>query len=286
MTTKRLTRSLVVAAFVAFQSVGAVCAQALPTGAEGAAGETGKAQAKPTRQDRVFVRDIEGLWISGKYVAALEALRHPHAAAGKARPIVIKIQREGPSYPIMRTDFNKAVLQRVIDVEPDGKPNAYRLVVADDDRRPVSSTEATYIKFRGSRGVDGRFSSLDIAEPTFAKGKFLSYVRVDEGIGPFVNGIVIAGRYTDEQGRSYEFDAGGEARLPEGAFEYEVSLAAAGAPCEYFEFVPQGTPDAKRQRTGFQWKNGKLLLFGVQGDAPAKLRCDKKPFAVLTPAAQ
>jgi hypothetical protein len=286
MTAKIPTRCLAMAAIVLSLSIGPANAAGETTGAGSTSAAAEKAQTPRPRPDRVYVRDVEGLWISQAYLDALRAVRHPHAAARKARPIAIKIQRDGPSYPIMRTDFDKAVLQRVIDVEPDGKPNAFRLVVADDDRGPVSAADATYIKFRGSKGVDGRLSSLEIAEPTFAKGRFLTYIRSDEGMGPLVNGIVIAGRYTDDEGREYQFDEAGEARLPEGAFAYEISLAAAGARCEYFELVPQANPDATKRRMGFLWKSGKLQLFAVSGNAPAKLRCDKKPFAVLTPVAQ
>ncbi len=241
-----------------------------------------KAKAKAERQkNRVYVKDLEGIWLPRDYMDALRVTRAPHAAARKAPPILIKIQKEGPGYPIMRTDFSKAVLQKVLDVEPDGKPGSYRIAAADDDMRAVPTDEVTYIPFRGEKGVDGRITSLSIAEPTFAKRRFRDFLRLPDGLVVYVNRAVIAGKYVDEQGRAYEFGESGEATFPDAKFEYEVSMAAAGATCEYLE-----TPDDKapggRRRYGFAWKGDKLQLFKAAGTEPKNVRCDKKPFAVLT----
>lgn len=241
-----------------------------------------KAKARAERQkNRVYVKDLEGIWLPRDYMDALRVTRAPHAAARKAPPILIKIQKEGPGYPIMRTDFSKAVLQKVLDVEPDGKPGSYRIAAADDDMRAVPVDEVTYIPFRGEKGVDGRITSLSIAEPTFAKRRFRDFLRVSDGLAVYVNRAVIAGKYVDDQGRAYEFGEAGEATFPEGKFEYEVSLVAEGANCEYLE-----TPDDKapggRRRYGFAWKGDKLQLFKAAGTEPKNVRCEKKPFAVLT----
>lgn len=241
-----------------------------------------KAKAKAERQkNRVYVKDLEGVWLPRDYMDALRVTRAPHAAARKAPPILIKIQKEGPGYPIMRTDFSKAVLQKVLDIEPDGKPGSYRIAAADDDMRAVPIDEVTYIPFRGEKGVDGRITSLSIAEPTFAKRRFRDFLRLPDGLAVYVNRAVIAGKYVDEQGRAYEFGEAGEATFPDAKFEYEVSMAAEGATCEYLE-----TPDDKapggRRRYGFAWKGDKLQLFKAAGTEPKNVRCDKKPFAVLT----
>ena len=233
--------------------------------------------------NRVFVKDIEGLWITADYASALRATRMPHQAARKARPVVVNIQKEGRSYPILRTDFDKAVMQRVLDIEPDKAPNTNRIVAADSDTEAVAASEATYIPFRGQKGVQGRFDTLSMAEPQFSRGKFRTYIRlVDSSLVGFINGVVLAGRYTDEQGRGYQFSEAGEATFPDTSFPYEVSLAALGATCEYFETADDKVAGGKR-RTGFAWVGGKLQLFEATGDSPAKVRCRKKPFAVLTP---
>jgi len=240
-------------------------------------------QPKPEKlAARIFVKDIEGLWLPQDYMDALRATRQPHAAARKAPPLAINIQKEDRSYPIMRTDFNKAVLQRVIEVEPMGKPGAYRIVAADDDRGAVAADEATYIPFRGQKGVQGRVDTMSIAEPTFSNRRYRDFLRVSEGLAVFVNRTVIAGKYVDEQGRGYEFAEAGVASFPDEKFEFELSLAAAGAACEYFDTPDEKAPGGRR-RYGFAWKGDKLRLFKASGTEPKNVRCDKKPFAVLAP---
>ncbi len=233
--------------------------------------------------NRVFIKDIEGLWITADYADALRASRMPHQAARKARPVVINIQKEGRSWPMLRSDFDKAVMQRILDIEPIDPPGTNRIVAAETDTEAVSASEVTYIPFRGKKGVQGRFDTLSIAEPQFGHGRFRTFSRlVDSRLVDFINGVVLAGTYTDEQGRPYEFNAAGEARFPQGAFAYEVSLAALGATCEYLESPDDQAPGGKR-RIGFAWAGGKLQLFEATGDTPAKVRCAGKPYTVLTP---
>ncbi len=236
------------------------------------------------RKNRVFVKDVAGLWVAADWLAAVEATRQPHAAAKKASPLVINIQQEGRSWPILRTDFSRAVLERVIEVEPTEREDAWRLVTARDDRGAVNSAEATYIPFTGTRAASGRFEALRFTEPSFAKRKPRAFVRVDDGLEVRINRAVIAGTYRDEQGRAWSFSEAGELNGPDGKAAYELSLAAAGAGCEFFEVADDVAPGGKR-RTGYAWKAGKLSLFATRGDKPASLRCESKPFAVLAPEA-
>lgn len=236
------------------------------------------------KRNRVFVKDVAGLWVAADWLAAVEATRQPHAAAKKASPLVINIQQEGRAWPILRTDFSRAVLERVIEVEPTEREDAWRLVTARDDRGAVNSAEATFIPFSGTRAASGRFEALSFTDPSFAKRKPRAFVRVDDGLEVRINRAVIAGKYRDEQGRAWSFSEAGELVGPDGKVAYEISLAAGGAACEFFEVADEVATGGKR-RTGFAWKAGKLSLFATRGDKPANLRCEPKPFAVLAPEA-
>jgi hypothetical protein len=235
--------------------------------------------AGPKKRDRVYVKDLEGTWIARDYLERLRLSRAPHATARQATGIAIKIEREGPSYPILITDFHKAVLNFIIDVQPDVSPKSYRLAVAKQDRPGISSAEVTYISFRGERNPDGVFQALLIAEPNFAKRRLLTYLRLNEPLENFVNRAVIAGQYQDAEGVVYEFTEQGEAILPDRSFAYEVSLDPATAACEllvsHHEREPQGD-----ERIGFAWKGAELHLFKVTGKKPP-YKCASKPFAVL-----
>lgn len=261
-----------------YLAVGAFCAFA----------QNAAPQNPAPRKDRVFLKDVEGIWINEGYLSVLAALKSPHAAAKKARPVVIAIRREGRAYPIVVTDFNKATLQAVLDVEPDGKPGAYRLVVGADDK-PVSSSEVKYIRFEATRSAQGKFDRLRFAEPDFMKGKWADYVPIEGELSPRINRFVIAGKYTDEKGRPWVFGDNGEATWPDRKFNYELSLNDPGAGCDYLqsEDPAKGGADGKgaddRKRYGYAWKAGKLSLYAARL-AGKKVVCEAKPMAVLTPS--
>ena len=244
------------------------------------------AQKPAVRKDRIFIKDIEGIWINEAYLSVLAALKSPHAAAKKTPPVVIAIRRDGRAYPIVVTDFNKASLQAVLDVEPDGKPGSYRLVVGADDK-PVSSSEVKYIRFEATRNAQGKLDRLRFAEPDFMKGKWAEYVPLAGELSPQLNRFVIAGKYGDEKGRSWTFSEAGEATWPEQKFNYELSLNDPGASCDYLqsESAAKGEADKKgddKKRYGYGWKAGKLSIFAARL-AGKKVVCDAKPLAVLTP---
>lgn len=259
------------------------CVSAQTTDKPAAAPQPSPGQpAKKPRPDRVYVKEIEGVWLASDYLETLRTVRLPHLAERSRSPLVIKIQKEGLSYPIVRTDFKKAVLLRVIDLQPDIEKDNYRLALAERDNEPISQRDVTYLPFRGVKNASGQFEALAFADPVFTKRKYRDFVRVGDALATKVNEIVLAGDYVDEQGRSYKFGANGEAAFPESKFSYEISLAAAGANCDYFEAPDDKAPGGKRPY-GYTWKAGKLHLFEATGDKPSRVRCASKPFAVLTP---
>ncbi|HWQ39268.1 MAG TPA: hypothetical protein VNM24_11785 [Burkholderiales bacterium] len=238
------------------------------------------AQAQRERADRLYVRELEGIWIHRKYLETLARSRMPHETARKVQPVVIGIQRQGRSYPIVVTNFDKASVQAVLDVEPGGKPGLYRLVLGPEDR-PISASEVRYLWLRGSRNSEGRFDRLEMAELTFMKGQWAEYVFSGKELASRVNRLVLAGKYRDEKGRNWEFSEGGEAYWPDKTFAYELSLNDPKAGCEYLEAEDLKAPDGK-QRYGFAWRQGRLQLYPARL-VNKKVRCEPRPFAVLTP---
>ncbi len=231
-------------------------------------------------KDRVYLKDLQGTWIARDYLERLRNLRAPHATARQATGIAIKIDQDARTWPILITNFQKAILNFIIDVQPDTKPGSYRLAVAKEDRAGLSSTELTYIYFRGERDANGVFQTLSIAEPNFAKKRFLTYLRLNEPLETFVNRAVLAGQYRDAEGQSYEFAEGGEAILPDRTFQYEVSLDPSRAQCELIISHREREPEGQ-ERIGFRWKGATLQLFEVTGKK-APYKCKAAPFAVLT----
>jgi hypothetical protein len=237
----------------------------------------GWAQGEAKRADRVYLRELEGIWINKSYLDGLSKSRMPHQTAKKTRLVVIRIQREGRSYPIVVTDFaDKASIQTVLDVEPGGKPGLYRLVLGPDDR-PISSGDVKYLWFRGTRNAAGKFDSLELSEPVLMKGKWAEYVSLGNDLAVRMNRAVLAGSYTDAKGATWEFSEQGQATWPDRTFAFEVSLNDPGAQCEYFEAEEAA---AGKVPYGYAWRGGKLQIFKATRTGK-KVRCDPRPFAVL-----
>jgi hypothetical protein len=242
-------------------------------------GVSGLAQNQ-ARGDRVFLRDLEGIWMNEAYLKELRATRMPHQSAKKQRPVVIAIKREGRVYPFVSTDFEKAALMVVLDVEPDLEPGSYRLVLGKKNE-PTSSDEASYVYFKGTRNADNKFDKLAIKELFIMKGQWADYERVGLELGPAVNNIVLTGKYKDRKGREWAFADNGKASFPDKTFYYELSLNDKTAKCEYFEAEDLESADGKRFY-GYRWKRGVLQLYDatVRKD---RVRCESVPFAFLKP---
>ncbi len=237
------------------------------------------AQNQP-RIERVYIQDLEGIWMHDAYIDTLKKTRMPHNAAKKAKPMVIAVKREGRAYPFLSTDFDKAALMFVLDVEPDSKPDSYRLVLAKKNE-PTSSSEVEYLWFKGKRDADRKFRELAFKDPFIMQGKWASYRHVGMELGPVVNGIVLAGSYKDKSGQEWMFTETGQASFPDKSFYFELSINDKNAGCEYFEAEDLTSEDGKSYY-GYAWKAGKLQLFRAK-ISKDRVRCEAKPFVELTP---
>ncbi|NIO42027.1 MAG: hypothetical protein GTO41_18795 [Burkholderiales bacterium] len=238
------------------------------------------ALAQSQREDRVYIRDLEGIWMNQSYVEALKSSRMPHKVAKKVAPALIAIKRQGRAYPYLATDFDKAAFMMILALEPDNKPDSYRLVLGEKNE-PTSAADVTYIWFKGQRDADHKFRKLMFKEVFIMKGKWADFEWVGMDLGPVMNGIVLAGRYKDEDGREWVFSEEGTAKFPEKSFYYELSINDKDARCEYLEAEDLQSPEGK-SFYGYAWKQGKLQLFRAETKND-RVRCDAKPFVVLTP---
>lgn len=237
------------------------------------------AQNQP-RRDRVYISELEGIWMNDAYIKELRKARMPHQAAKKASPAVIAITRQGRAYPYVATDFEKAAFKMILALEPDIKPDSYRLVLGEKNE-PTSAADVTYIWFKGQRDADRKFRKLAFQEVFVMNGKWADYEHVGMQLGPVMNSIVLAGRYKDRGGREWSFTEEGQATFPDKSFYYELSINDKKARCEYFEAEDLDAPEGITYY-GYAWKAGNLQLFRAEMKND-RVRCEAKPFAELTP---
>lgn len=253
---------------------------ALSTGAQAQSDQPADAGKRPPRPDRVYIKDLEGVWVSQPYMAALKATNSPRRAALKSTPLIMQLKRDNGVYPILTTNFKAAVLQFVIDVEPDKKPNAWRLVTAKTEG-VVNASDVTYTYFTGKRGTGGKFESLNVKEPHFAKRRGTSMVKLAEPLENFVNKLTIAGKFKDERGGTYEFTEGGDALMPDRKFAYEILLDVSNADCDLLASHHERDVDGK-ELMGFAVKGEKVMLYRAATLSKGKWQCEIQPFATLT----
>jgi len=206
------------------------------------------------------VAALQGHWIGTRYAEALAGTRSPSRAEKVEGPVAVTISGNRAEV----TDFHegswrviKSVEERAIVVSPleapDGKAARLPLTVTRDARGAAATIHAALWP-----DADVTLKRIDVDAETYARR------------------VLLAGTYRDGKGVVYRFTEGGELTIGNGAARpYHASLDTSEACCDYFVV-------GQDERIGFEWKNGKLLLFKIIEDPNGcPISCEKAPFAVL-----
>jgi len=113
----------------------------------------------------------------------------------------------------------------------------------------------------------------------------IPFVRIEPNINEFVNRILIAGQYTDEQGRRFIFKESGEAVWPDKSFKYKVGLDRIFTKCDYIFIHEEKDENGMSKSYGFEWNDNRLLLYSVHYN-PEKAytrELEEEPLYILTP---
>ena len=202
---------------------------------------------------RIYMKDIEGIWVEENYAGRLSKLKMPHRTAKKIDPSFIIIKKEGASYPLIVTNFNKAFLQIIIALESQKNGKGYQMVLAPD-QNPISSSEAKYLRFRGNKGRNDTFENLEFYENLLGQGAWKNYKYIGKKFGNFFNKTVISGTYKDEKNNIWIFENNGSIQLPENKRSYyEISVNDVKSNCEYIEIENLKSKEGV-DIVGFSWK--------------------------------
>ena len=49
--------------------------------------------------ERVFVNELQGIWLEKNYLDTLKSTKSPHVASSEAKPMLIAVRKEGRVYP-------------------------------------------------------------------------------------------------------------------------------------------------------------------------------------------
>ena len=210
----------------------------------------------------VTIAALQGHWISARYADVLASTRSPSAADKVAAPIAVTIagnRAEVTNFHEGSWRIIKSVDAQTMTVSPleapDGTP----------ERLPITVT----------RNAQGAVSSMRVAlwphEPATLR-------RIDTDAESFARRALLTGTYRDDKGTTWRFTEAGQLTIGDAApVVYRASLDTSEACCDYFVI-------GEDHRVGFQWKDGKLLLYKILEDPKGcPISCAKMPYATLTP---
>ena len=232
------------------------------------------ASAEPARS--LAPADLEGDWLSAKFLDAVRATRAP---VGAPDPYGFTVKKHGNGWRIAMTSFHEGYWRTLSGVE--AKPGGgYALVLGPMESEPKGPKELTRVAVTvtwGAAGPETVTGALWDAEA----GK-IAFRRLPAPRARYLNRIVLAGTYRDEEGRRFVFDESGEATWPGEGFRYELNLDPSEAGCDYVT-RPDKTQPNETRRYAFAWKDGALRLSHVVYDRDYPISAASRPFAVLRP---
>ena len=209
------------------------------------------------------VASLEGHWLADRYADALASTRSPSRAEKVAPPIAVSIHgnraevtnfHEG-SWRIIRSVDPETMSVSPLEA-PDGKPERLPLTVTHDAHGAVATIHVALWPENAS-----------------------TLRRIDTDAETYARRVLLAGTYRDGNGVIYRFTESGQLTIGSAApAQYHASLDTSEACCDYFVI-------GEDQRVGFEWKNGKLLLYEILEDPNGcPISCAKTPYATLSPA--
>lgn len=222
--------------------------------------------------------DLEGDWLSARFLDAVRATRAP---VGAPDPLAFSVKKHGSGWRLVATSFHEGYWRTLAAVEarPDG---TYAFVVGPMEHEPAGPKELARLPVSVTFGPAG--PEAVTGKIWDGEGGKVTFRRLPAPRTAYVNRLVLAGAYRDEEGRRWEFAETGEARWPNETFRYELNLDSSEAGTDYLTRPDASEPDGRR-RIGFAWKDGALRLSYVVYDRDYPISAASRPFAVLRPEA-
>jgi hypothetical protein len=228
----------------------------------------------------IYIKDLQGIWISEKYIKQLENNKNPLETYKNQKPNMIVIKRDGSGYPIIITNMNKIFLQIAIAIEGTDKQDTLRIAMSDSNS-PINSNEVKFLYLKGIKEPNKTLKKIQFKE-SFISKKWINYLNIGNSLGPFINRLVLSGEYEDQNNKKWNFRDDGTGSSPvKGNFYYELNLSGKNGDCNFIEIEDLLSADGKR-RLGFIWKNNKLVLFNAK-IKNSKVICEDKPYKILLP---
>lgn len=260
------------------------------------------------QKNALSIKQLAGSWLSKEYVETLKATKDPMKAISKV-PGACSLYifkpdsdyfyghytrafgynfHEGGSSPMILdlkpadNDFFFLIYAEVVSTKGPKTPVKMVPSISDERVRIISRTSDTIQEIEWSKRIFD-----DTKKIAWQKAVFM---RVDED--NYVNKIVLAGEYKDQQGRPFVF-TDKKAVWPEQTFHYAVQQDfVEGWPtgdCQTFDVLdyknhPIRGKNGFPERMGYQWRDKILYIYNLSyPEETGEIVCGKDPIFVLTP---
>ncbi len=243
-----------------------------------------------SRAEEITLNQLQGEWLNKQYVEELNRTKSPVKAYDIDRNTnytAFYIVKKDSAY--LNWDqswgYHEGASLRITGLQLTSEPNTYKITYheyqthgrrTDNDRffihdnKPVNEIVWIFYPRYGSKKEEQR----------------ITFVRIEPSIEEFINIVVIAGRYTDEKGRKFEFKQSGHAIWPNKSFKYVVELDRywTNGKFDAFNVLGEKIKNFYPMRYGLEWRDKKLLVFkiaSVIGDGIVVR--EEKPLFILAP---
>ncbi|MFC1490386.1 hypothetical protein ACFL6K_04180 [Candidatus Latescibacterota bacterium] len=234
------------------------------------------------------LNQIEGEWFNKQFIEELErtkSIRKSYNVDNNTLYTAFNISRKDPSYFNWDRSYryHEGDLLTITRIVPLADPNIYLILFhKEQTHSPITSQDRFLIK-KSLNEIVWIFNPLYSSSNSEQR---VTFVRLEPSIEEYINNIIIAGKYTDENGRIFEFNKSGDAIWPEKVFKYQVGLDTYWAEGKFDYFVVEGEKfqGIYPMRYGFEWVDNKLLIYEIaEVNFLTQVSRKLKPLYILTP---
>ncbi len=204
--------------------------------------------------------NIDGFWVSEKYLATLKTNKAPF----NGNPETLEIDTKGKK--LKWTNFHEGYARNIFEY---GKENLLKVSEPES-----SKPETEVVRF----SIEGE--AIVFKEGRLVDQKNERFIKIPSDLPNYANTLILSGRYKDAEGKSYSFTEEGNAVWPGLTFDYDLVLDSTEAACPYISSSikdDEGYPKS----FGYKWDSEFLYIFDIVEDGEAPISCAKEPFLKL-----
>jgi hypothetical protein len=232
------------------------------------------AENDSAKNSKVF-NELTGMWLNKKYVTSLYKTRSPATSARGILTVALNMTRNDSIYECMEVyNFAEGGHTKTISALHSIDANTYLLTVQADYLE--GKTPPHYLVFN---------TKMNMLEIHYEENRQkFEFVKIGDSLDNYLNKVVLAGKYKNDQNNTYIFGAGGEGFWSGKKFRYQINYMPTVSDVDYF-LIKNNDDVYTGEQYVFEWKGNQLFIYnagsieGCDGDFIEK---DKKPLLCLT----